>query len=62
MEIGIVGLGRMGANMAQRLKRAKHRVVAFDLSDKARQSAVAQGIEAVAVRAAGCGGSRRATA
>jgi 6-phosphogluconate dehydrogenase len=30
MEIGIVGLGRMGGNMAQRLLRGGHRVVGFD--------------------------------
>ncbi len=30
MELGMVGLGRMGANMAARLLRAGHRVVAFD--------------------------------
>jgi 6-phosphogluconate dehydrogenase len=31
MQLGIVGLGRMGANMARRLKRAGHDVVALDL-------------------------------
>ena len=31
MEIGLVGLGRMGANMARRLILGGHRVVAFDL-------------------------------
>jgi 6-phosphogluconate dehydrogenase len=30
MQIGMVGLGRMGANMALRLTRARHEVVAFD--------------------------------
>jgi len=30
MEIGIVGLGRMGANIARRLMRGGHSVVAFD--------------------------------
>jgi 6-phosphogluconate dehydrogenase len=30
MELGMVGLGRMGANMAARLLRAGHTVVAFD--------------------------------
>ncbi|HEY6867921.1 MAG TPA: NAD(P)-binding domain-containing protein, partial [Candidatus Eisenbacteria bacterium] len=30
MEIGFIGLGRMGANMTLRLLRAGHRVVAFD--------------------------------
>ncbi len=33
MEIGMVGLGKMGANMAQRLIQHGHRVVAFDLSE-----------------------------
>ena len=36
MEIGIVGLGKMGANMARRLARDGHRVVAYNRSpDKA---------------------------
>lgn len=30
MQIGMIGLGRMGANMALRLLRAKHQCVAFD--------------------------------
>ena len=30
MELGMIGLGRMGGNMAQRLLRGGHRVVAFD--------------------------------
>src|SRR4051812_6441427 len=30
MQIGIVGLGRMGMNMARRLLKAKHNVVAFN--------------------------------
>src|ERR1700758_3178325 len=30
MQIGIIGLGRMGGNMALRLLRAKHQCVAFD--------------------------------
>ena len=36
MQIGIVGLGRMGANMARRLARGKARVVAFDRDPAAR--------------------------
>ena len=32
MEIGIVGLGRMGANIARRLMRGGHGVVGFDLN------------------------------
>src|SRR3954463_2898048 len=32
MELGMVGLGRMGANMARRLMRDGHRIVAYDVS------------------------------
>jgi 6-phosphogluconate dehydrogenase len=35
MEIGIIGLGRMGGNMAQRLLKGGHRVVAYDLRREA---------------------------
>jgi 6-phosphogluconate dehydrogenase len=35
MEIGIIGLGRMGGNMAQRLLKGGHRVVAYDLRPEA---------------------------
>ena len=35
MQIGIIGMGKMGANMARRLLRARYRVVAHDL-DQAR--------------------------
>ncbi len=35
MQIGMVGLGRMGANMTSRLLLDKHEVVAFDLSTAA---------------------------
>ena len=31
MEIGFVGLGKMGMNMVERLRRDNHRIVAFDL-------------------------------
>jgi len=38
MKLGMVGLGRMGANMAARLLQADHQVVAFDRhADKVRQ-------------------------
>ncbi|MDH5537563.1 MAG: NADP-dependent phosphogluconate dehydrogenase, partial [Betaproteobacteria bacterium] len=47
MKIGIVGLGKMGANMAQRLTQGGHRVVAFDLSAQACKRAQTHGIEAV---------------
>ncbi|HUE95151.1 MAG TPA: NAD(P)-binding domain-containing protein, partial [Longimicrobiaceae bacterium] len=35
MHIGIVGLGKMGGNMALRLLEHGHRVVAFDLAPAA---------------------------
>ena len=33
MEIGFVGLGKMGANMAERVRRAGHHVVGFDRAE-----------------------------
>jgi 6-phosphogluconate dehydrogenase len=38
MELGMVGLGRMGANMAQRLMRGAHRIVGFDPNAEARNA------------------------
>src|SRR5579871_4634724 len=35
MQIGIVGLGRMGANIGRRLMKKGHEVVAFDREPKA---------------------------
>ena len=43
MELGMVGLGRMGGNMAQRLLRAGHQVVGFDPGEQARATLSAQG-------------------
>ena len=33
MEIGLIGLGKMGGNMAERLRRGGHTVVGYDRSD-----------------------------
>ncbi len=52
MELGMVGLGRMGANMAQRLVRGGHRVVGFDPSEAARSAAAGRGV-AIATDLAG---------
>src|SRR6266700_4091871 len=41
MQLGMVGLGRMGANMARRLIRGGHDCVVFDMSPKAVQALVA---------------------
>ena len=43
MELGIIGLGRMGGNMAQRLLNAGHRVVAYDTSAEAVSASESQG-------------------
>jgi len=43
MQIGFVGLGRMGGNMVTRLQRGGHTVVAFDHAESARAAAAATG-------------------
>jgi 6-phosphogluconate dehydrogenase len=43
MEIGFIGLGKMGLNMVTRLQRAGHRVVAYDRSADALAQAAAAG-------------------
>jgi len=48
MKIGIVGLGRMGGNMARRLARRGSRVVGFDPDAAARGSVGSESIDAVA--------------
>ena len=40
MQIGMIGLGRMGANMARRLLAGGHQCVVFDMSPKAVQELV----------------------
>ncbi len=45
MELGIVGLGRMGANMARRLMRDGHRIVAFDVNPDAVATLAGEGAE-----------------
>ena len=40
MQIGMVGLGRMGANMVRRLLRQQHECVVFDRSQTAVQELV----------------------
>ena len=42
MQLGMVGLGRMGANMARRLIRGGHDCVVFDMSSKAVEALVAE--------------------
>ena len=47
-EIGIVGLGRMGANIARRLMRAGHRCVVWDQDAAAIAAVVADGASGAA--------------
>jgi 6-phosphogluconate dehydrogenase len=47
MNIGIVGLGRMGANMARRLARGGVRVTGFDPDEGVRRSLAAESINGV---------------
>ena len=51
MQISIIGLGRMGANMARRWARGGVNVVAFDQSAEARAGVVETNISAVATLA-----------
>ena len=43
MELGMIGLGRMGGNMVQRLLKGGHRVVTYDRSSDAVSASQAQG-------------------
>jgi len=42
MQIGMVGLGRMGANMVRRLSRAGHQCVVYDVSPQAVEALAAE--------------------
>ena len=43
MELGMIGLGRMGTNMVRRLRRAGHQCVVYDLQPEAVQALVKEG-------------------
>lgn len=45
MELGMLGLGRMGANMAERVVRGGHRVVGYDRNAEARTAVAGTGME-----------------
>ena len=47
MQIGIVGLGRMGGNIARRLMKAGHHCVVFDANPEAGQTLAKDGAQAV---------------
>ena len=46
MRLAIIGLGRMGSNIARRLMRDGHEVVAFDMNPKAVKELVGEGVTA----------------
>ena len=48
MELGMIGLGRMGGNMAQRLLGGGHRIVAYDASSAAVAASQGQGAQGAA--------------
>ena len=43
MELGMIGLGRMGANMTERLVNGGHRVISYDRNAEAIQRVVDKG-------------------
>jgi 6-phosphogluconate dehydrogenase len=47
MELGIVGLGRMGANMARRLMKDGHTIVAYDVNPDAVEGLAGEGAAGV---------------
>ena len=50
MELGMVGLGKMGANMVRRLMRGGHDCVVFDLSADAVQEVKNEGVRGASFR------------
>jgi 6-phosphogluconate dehydrogenase len=46
MQLGMIGLGRMGANIVRRLMRNKHHCVVFDTNAKAREALAKEGAAA----------------
>jgi 6-phosphogluconate dehydrogenase len=45
MQLGMIGLGRMGANMVRRLKKGGHTCIAFDLHAPAVDALAKEGVE-----------------
>ena len=43
MRIGMIGLGKMGANMTERLLKGGHEVVAYDLQRRRAEAGGGQG-------------------
>src|ERR1700688_1899110 len=47
MQIGVIGLGRMGGNISRRLMKAGHHCVVFDANAKARDALAEDGAKSV---------------
>src|ERR1700691_1383457 len=47
MQIGVIGLGRMGGNISRRLMKAGHSCVVFDADARPRQALAKEGAKAV---------------
>ena len=43
MELGMIGLGRMGTNIVRRLLRAGHRRIVYDIHPEAAETLVKEG-------------------
>jgi 6-phosphogluconate dehydrogenase len=48
MQIGVIGLGRMGGNISRRLMKAGHKCIVFDANPKSRDAFAKEGATAVA--------------
>jgi 6-phosphogluconate dehydrogenase len=48
MQLGMIGLGRMGGNMVRRLQKAGHQCVAFDRNAESVKQVAAEGVTAAA--------------
>src|SRR4051794_17923881 len=48
MQLGMIGLGRMGSNMVRRLLRGGHRCVAYDVHPAAVEAIAREGAEGTA--------------
>ena len=56
MKLGMVGLGRMGGNMAERLRAHGHEVVGYDAFSEATDVATLEAlVAALATRRGSCG-------
>jgi len=47
MQIGVIGLGRMGGNISRRLMKAGHTCIVFDATAKLRETLAKEGATAV---------------